>query len=141
MEIGNEAKRRGWRAREHEVPQGAGPPSPGARFPQSPDKGGPPSFLRVFCAGLWLGLAVHLDTSDEGNSAAAPRAALPGGPRGRTPACAQGFFRRRAGGRPRAGVQAMEPTRERGPELRGECAGAWGAQQPGLYSSPQLTQS
>ena len=67
MEIGNEAKRRGWRAREHEVPQGAGPPSPGARFPQSPDKGGPPSFLRVFCAGLWLGLAVHLDTSDEGD--------------------------------------------------------------------------
>ncbi|XP_068828544.1 homeobox protein NOBOX [Capricornis sumatraensis] len=55
--------------------------------------------------------------------AAAPRAALPGGPRGRTPARARGFFRRRAGGRPRAAVQAMEPTRERGPELRGQGGG------------------
>lgn len=35
----------------------------------------------------------------------------------------RGFFRRRAA---RAGVQAMEPTRELGPELRGKCAGAGG---------------
>lgn len=99
---------------------------PGGGLSPTPHVHRPPAQGAAAPAPLGRGGGGQLRGPRASRPAAAPRAALPGGPRGHTPARARGFFRRRAGGRPRAGVQAMEPTRERGPELRGECAGARG---------------
>uniref|UniRef100_A0A4W2DNC4 NOBOX oosis homeobox n=1 Tax=Bos indicus x Bos taurus TaxID=30522 RepID=A0A4W2DNC4_BOBOX len=93
---------------------------PGGGLSPTPHVHRPPAQGAAAPAPLGRGGGGQLRGPRASRPAAAPRAALPGGPRGHTPARARGFFRRRAGGRPRAGVQAMEPTRERGPELRGQ---------------------